>query len=330
MNYIPNCLDELQIGSPQSIHNLSVTPLLSRKNVEVDYLLLDEALEDNLIEVTEISESGSVPDLKVLNKSTQRILLLDGEELLGAKQNRILNVSVMVPAEQTITIPVSCVEAGRWARQSRAFRSAGRAHYAEGRAKKTRSVNLSMRSRGTRRGDQGEVWENISQKSRRMEARSATAASDAMYTTYRDNLDEYVNGFSVVPDQTGAIFSLNESVTGIDLFESSEVLSRCLNKLVESYALDAIDQKRSDTTGKNNVAVDKFLKRISNAKPETYAAVGEGDDFRFDNAEVSGGALVVDERVIHLCAFHIADEEPVSTRRSRMVRASFRNRNRRT
>ena len=100
MNLIPSCLSELQLGSPQSICNLTMTPLLSEKNFEADYWLLDHALENDLIEISEISESGSVPDLKVQNKSAQRILLLDGEELLGAKQNRILNVSVMVPAEK--------------------------------------------------------------------------------------------------------------------------------------------------------------------------------------------------------------------------------------
>ena len=329
MNFIPGCLSELQIGSPQSIHNLTMTPLLSEKNVETDYLLLDKALENDLIEISEISESGSVPDLKVLNKSAQRILLLDGEELLGAKQNRILNVSVMVPAEKTIKIPVSCVESGRWAHQSRTFRSAGRAHYAQGRAKKARSVNYSLRMRGTRRGDQSEVWAENSRKAERLRAQSDTAASDAMFTKFRGSLDEYLNGVSVVSNQTGAIFSLNGSATGVDLFESAEVLSGCLNKLVESYALDAIDYRRSGTDGKNHVAVDKLLEQIGKAKPESYPAVGEGDDLRFDNAEVSGGALVVEERVIHLCAFHIDDEEQVSTRRSRMVRASARNRYRR-
>jgi hypothetical protein len=40
--------------------------------------------------------------------------LLDGEELIGAKQNRALNLTILAPAKQVIVIPVSCVEAGRW------------------------------------------------------------------------------------------------------------------------------------------------------------------------------------------------------------------------
>ncbi len=51
--------------------------------------------------------------------------MLDSEELIGAKQNRILNVSVMVPPHTTITVPVTCVEQGRWAYSSATFKSSG-------------------------------------------------------------------------------------------------------------------------------------------------------------------------------------------------------------
>jgi len=55
---------------------------------------------------------GSVPDLLVDNRGDVRVLFLEGEELIGAKQNRILNTSVLVPAHSKIKIPVSCVEPG--------------------------------------------------------------------------------------------------------------------------------------------------------------------------------------------------------------------------
>ena len=57
-----------------------------------------------------------MPELVVENPLDERVLLYDGEELVGAKQNRILNVSVLVEAKSTLTIPVSCVEQGRWSR----------------------------------------------------------------------------------------------------------------------------------------------------------------------------------------------------------------------
>ena len=58
------------------------------------------------------------------NPLDEAVLLYDGEELVGAKQNRILNVSVLVGAGAKMPIPVSCVEQGRWARSTLDFDSA--------------------------------------------------------------------------------------------------------------------------------------------------------------------------------------------------------------
>ncbi|MDE0309435.1 MAG: hypothetical protein OXI60_06340 [Acidiferrobacterales bacterium] len=329
MNCISSTLDGVAIGSPQTHLNLTMFPLLGEKPVEIDYLLLDQALEQGAIEISEVSDSGSVPTLKVLNKSIQRVLLLDGEELVGAKQNRILNVSVMIPAQKTITIPVSCVEAGRWHRQSETFASAGRTHFAEGRARKTRAVNQSIHHSKSRSGDQSEVWDRISLKSARMQARSSTDASDEMYRTFRSDLDSFHNAFQAVPNQIGAIFSLNESTTGIDLFEATDALAASLNKLVESYALDAIDNLRRGMNGKSSFDAKKFLDDICAVTPEIHSAVGEGEDHRFDSGTLSGGGLVVDEKLVHLCAFHVVEENVHHPSRSRITRASSRNRGRR-
>ncbi len=319
MNHIANSLAELKVGEPQIVHNLTMIPLLKETAAPADYLLLDQAMEQNVIEVSEVSDSGRVPELKVLNKSAKRILLLDGEELIGAKQNRILNVTVMVPPSQTVTIPVSCVEAGRWHRRSRNFSSAGRAHYAEGRARKTRRVNESLAFAGTRRGSQGQVWADISQKSVRMDARSDTSASEVLYSRHRRHLDEYRKGVKAVSKQTGVIFNVNESTTGIDLFDSTEALSGCLDKLVESYALDAVDYRRIDKVENDEFDVKRFIDEISKVPSKTYPAVGEGDEHRFDYEDLSGGALVIDNQVVHLCAFHVNEESNQHTRRRRPV-----------
>lgn len=116
----------IRVGNPICHESLTVFPLFAEPNGQVEYLLSDEAIQAGSVTVQEVSEGGSVPDLLVENTGTIRVLFLEGEELVGAKQNRILNTSVLLPAKSKIKIPVSCVERGRWAYKSRHFGSSGR------------------------------------------------------------------------------------------------------------------------------------------------------------------------------------------------------------
>jgi len=86
-------LEQVKIGRKQSYMNLTLIPLLSAYLLDLDYLLLDEALQNGLLEVAEVTKEGSVPDLKVVNHSPKMVFILDGEELVGAKQNRIVNTT---------------------------------------------------------------------------------------------------------------------------------------------------------------------------------------------------------------------------------------------
>src|SRR5215472_9614914 len=96
---------------------LAVVPLVAPQLPEPGWLTLAEA--GDRVTIGEVSEGGSVPDVTVNNGADRPLLLLDGEELVGAKQNRILNATVLVAARSQITIPVSCVEAGRWGYRGR-------------------------------------------------------------------------------------------------------------------------------------------------------------------------------------------------------------------
>jgi hypothetical protein len=165
-------LRDLQLGSPASLGDLTVISLLTDLSTRSSYLTLDEAIADHVAEITEVSEGGAVGQLKVKNGAKRPVLILDGEELVGAKQNRIVNLTILVAAASTLEIPVTCVEAGRWGYRSRTFSSAGRAHYASARAMKLGQVSRSMATDGARRADQHAVWAHIANKSERMHALS--------------------------------------------------------------------------------------------------------------------------------------------------------------
>ena len=119
---VQSYVEQLQIGEEQSFKNLTVYPLFSSQQAYFAYLTLDEALIRGLVEIGEIDSQGSVPELRLTNNSDLMILILDGEELVGAKQNRIVNTTMLIPPQKmTTVIPVSCVEQGRWTYKTKSF-----------------------------------------------------------------------------------------------------------------------------------------------------------------------------------------------------------------
>jgi hypothetical protein len=90
----------------------------------LDYITLDEALEAQCIEVTEFTETGQVPRIKIINRSGHMVFVMAGEQLVGCKQNRVVNASIMIPPHSEMPLPVTCVERGRWGYRSAVFSSA--------------------------------------------------------------------------------------------------------------------------------------------------------------------------------------------------------------
>ena len=289
--------------------SLAVFPLFGGDAGTADYLTLDEALEQKCSEVTEVSEGGSVPELKFVNSGKRPVFLLDGEQLIGAKQNRVLNLSILVAGGRTIIIPVSCVEAGRWRHRTSHFSSDQSLYYAEGRARKMAQVSLSLSSTGQRRSDQSKVWEDIREKSSRFSVVSDTSAMSDIFEKEEARLKDYEQSFQVREGQSGAVFAINGKIVGLDLFDSAETLKKLFPKLLQSYGLDALDHDRRESSGRKAACgskdVDTFLKSITEAEAEEFDAVGEGRDVRLSGKELAGAALIVDNRVIHMSAFAV-------------------------
>jgi len=326
---IADFLDQLKVGRKQSHKNLALYPLLSTYSINLDYLLLDEALSDNLVEVVEVSEGGSVPQLKVVNKSVRMVLILDGEELVGAKQNRIVNTTILVDRNSTLVIPVSCVEHGRWSYNTSKFHSQDRMMNANLRAMKSEQVSYSIRSVGEFRSDQGAIWEGIAEKAARREVHSPSGAMAAIYDKERPSIDAYIKEFHLIDSQIGAIFMINGKVAGMDAFGRSETFSKIFKKLLESYALDAIDWYEE---GKEYKAlkseVTKFRKAADAAGSEGQLGVGLGTDFRIESRNVTGLALVLNDQILHLSVFARGNGRKQEARPSRMGRYTQRRRNR--
>ena len=310
MQPIAAALSSVTLGEPAQFRSLTVIPLLAPEERIPGYVLLDDALARKLAHVTEVSESGSVPELLFVNDAEDRVLLIDGEELVGARQNRILNVSILVGGLQKVVIPVSCVEQGRWSYRSRHFESAERTLFASARAKKSQHVSASLRASGSRYANQAEIWSDISHKAASLHVHSETEAMSDIYEQRRGRIEDYVTAFAPQPRQAGAIFAIGGRITGLEFFDAAETFRKLMAKLVRSYAMDAIEQPAAESRPPVEEVVRRFLDDMQAAALQRFKALGEGEDLRIESATIAGGALAADDRIVHLCAFRV--EKPVA------------------
>jgi hypothetical protein len=276
-----------------------------------DYDTLDAALARGTLHITEVTESGRVSEIKIANVGRRPVLIVDGEELVGAKQNRTVNLSMLIPPAADVIVPVTCVEAGRWSDRSRKFSSSSRTHFAAGRAAKSAQVSESLRRHGVARADQGRVWEQIALMSERLQASSPTDAMAEMFEVKHEAVESFVNAFRVAEGQIGAVFILNGEAKGVDLFDSPETFRSLIPKILRGYALDAIDlnsKRASHTPSSTDVAAKatlakQFMQQVLNAPRTPFAAPGLGETRRLYAPQVSGGELTVNGSLVHLSAF---------------------------
>jgi len=296
-------VESLKMGDSVGHLNLTLVPLMGGEgHGQLDYCLAADAIAAGVFTVTEMSQGGTVPLLTVVSEATRMVLLLDGEELVGAKQNRILNTSVLVPAKSKINIPVSCVEQGRWRHVSPDFKSGG---YSPShlRARKSRDVGRNLRATGQAMSDQGAVWEDVAATHADLGSSSPTMAMHDAIDQRRDALDGYVEALAYPAGARGIFVAINGRFTAIDLFDKPATLERIWSRLLTGYALDALARLNQPETAFVPRGPQAVLERLGTTACQACPSVGVGEDWRFETELLVGQALVADGVCVHLSVF---------------------------
>ncbi len=303
MNKLATFLAGVNIGQPQFYENMAIYPLHMQNGHQRPYQTLDEALAAKTLEVSEVSEGGSVPALMVRNQGKLPVLLVVGEELVGAKQNRVLNTSLLVPAASDLTIPVSCVERGRWSYRSRNFELSVTTSHFKLRKAQTENVTANLRTKGAYDADQRAVWQEVDRKITSTGSLSTTSALHEVYQQSEERLNAYVTAFSA-PTAQGMIVVINGEVVGADLFDHAETLTALWPKLLRSYALDAMERDHVETAAHPSIIDTKeFLTQAQSAHDEIYESVGLGSDVRLSGEQVTGSGLLWEDHLVHASLF---------------------------
>jgi hypothetical protein len=265
----------------------------------IPYRTLDEALAAQTLEITETSEGGTVPLLKVLNRGDEPVFLMAGEQLVGAKQNRILNASILAAARGELTIPVSCVEAGRWHYRSPKFASPGTMSHGKLRKMLSRHVHDSAARGAGAVSDQAQVWREVGRK---LECLGSVSPSFALQQTYEDfhgRLDALIGGLHVPADCAGSVFAINGRIAGMDLFDKPATLAKLWPKLARAYALDALEEKDDTVQPVSRRGVRNWLDSLAEVPSHVTKSPGLGHDVRLRSEQLVGSCLVVEQCPVH-------------------------------
>lgn len=308
-------LSTITLGKSQTRRGMTVIPVRQPEAAGPVYLSLREAMDKGKLQITEIAESGSVPELKVANGYDCAVLLLDGEELVGAKQNRVLNTTVLLKEHSTTVIPVSCTEQGRWSYSRPDFTDAGVVMPPRLRQQKTRSVSDSLRANNGHRSDQGLIWREIESLSERTGVMSPTSAMHDVYAARMKALATIQKSFTCVPGQMGLIVLHAGKIVGFDYVSRPAVFAQLFPKLIQSYAMDALaSESKGRTAGTLKTAKD-FMAQVAKLSSTEHPSVGYGTDLRFSGDNLVGSALAVDSHVIHAAFFASEAQEERGDRR---------------
>lgn len=308
--------ETIQLGDPVEHQGVAIAPLFPRREPVAEYLTLEDAIPLGLV-VSELDAAGSVPELLVMNPLEANVLLYDGEELIGAKQNRILNVTVLVPARSETRIPVSCVEEGRWSARSASFAAAMHVSYPDLRRRKAEALSAQPLARGLA---QGEVWDEMRSKVDRLQVSAPTVAQADVFRSRDADLAALRSAFPLLPGQCGAILALGTSRLVLDYVSRPDAFVRLYPKLLEGYLLDGLEHLGAEPVARETL--DSFLERAEEAPHSRRRSAGLGDDLRLRGDDVIGSGLDLSNELVQLCVF--STEQPNSHTWSRVAPPSRR------
>lgn len=295
---------ELEVAAPNIVGGLAVFPLIAQGPPTVSYISLKTALEQGLT-VKELDGGASVTDLLVTNPLDTTVLIFEGQEVLGAQQNRTFDVSTLIAANSKTVVPVTCVEQGRWdgRRHAESFSLAPQAAYPELRRQKSVAVQARMAAGAEARADQGKVWDEVATRSAAHDVASDTGAMSDVFDSRREQLDRVAREIEMGCSQAGNLVAIDGKFVVLDYISDPDVLADMHGALVQGYALDALGRETEAVAPPTLDDARDFLGLLLGADAATGDSVGIGETLRFEFGALAGVGIGADGEVVALSAF---------------------------
>ncbi|TME82711.1 MAG: hypothetical protein E6I43_09810 [Chloroflexi bacterium] len=290
----------LRVGPPQISGTLSLFPIF-RDAAGLDYVTLAEAQEAKTVEISELDARGTVSRLVVKNAGASPVLIIDGDILLGLKQDRALNTTILVPSQSTLEIPVSCIEAGRWRPKSATAHRGDFSLSPGARAAVLKSMILHARTSGRFDSDQRAIWNKIEKYFGTLGVASGTHAYSDIERQRRPQIEARLAQLKPADGQSGVLAVVGGKPVSFDLFDKASTLSRFWQGLIGSCITESLATAPSEASVDVEAATG-WIRGLGGGKASVHPAVGMGVATLITGAGHDLSALVVEGVPIHIAA----------------------------
>lgn len=299
---------EIKLNSFQKHKRMSVVQFAAFPANTFDYISGPRAVKDDLIQVKEVSQAGSVNNLYLFNLSDRYVFFMDGDILSGAKQNRVLNTSVLIAPNSKVTLPVSCVEQGRWSAVSDKFRTSDYLSPQKLRANKSRAVGENLKSENEFMAEQSEVWNDVEKYSIAFRVKSPTRSLTDVYETRKNDFDAFIKNFPVNPDSNGLAVFTDKELLNIDLFNRTDIYNEYYPKILRSAAMEvsALKSKVNKITeAEAEYKTQDLFDNLEKMDFTEHPGAGVGNEKRFGGDKLTGFELSFKTHLIHLTLLNL-------------------------
>ncbi len=288
-----------RIGEPYFLRNLVIYPIIGTGNG--NYLSIEEARDRGVLF---LNDTGVVNEAELDFEGGGRLFVLDGEEIIGALQNRVFNTSMVASKPVSARVPVTCVEQNRWS-GNREFHHSGVVAYPSLRSILASSVTQSLKLNKSFKSDQSAIWKSVRSTLKSFRVKSVTSSMHDAYSTLRDDIDRFVEDAEFSEDTKGFIVVAGKKILGMDIFVGPGLFKKMSKKLLRGYALEALESMMYGPGDFKEAEIQNFIDYVFSRDYMVADGVIEGQELRFADKKAVAHALKLNNEVIHFAAFPV-------------------------
>ena len=291
---------EIELLDSQVHKNMAIIPIKTPKNYKFDILTLKKGFELGLAEVKECKTS-TVNTLIVENKSSVPLLLVDGEEIVGGDQNRIVNASILIPPQNEMKIPVNCTEHGRWGYKHKFVHSE---YIADARTRR-----LKAHARHDGRNVQQAVWNSIGNLEADHSFSSPTQAMTESYENKKADLNEFIKAFEIIDGQNGVLIIVDGEIKGFEIFFNSEIYREYHEKILKSYLINT--EVKDSPFVIDSEAARELIINVVDSEFSEKPNIGLEKSYELKNDDGIGEIYTYEDEMIHFSYFANDDSDNI-------------------